>query len=212
MGRLSKIKWCLLGCLIIILISVAASVFMPDRLTGAVRWVAQKGLAGELRGLVSEGETGPDDLVEMIVERVVVSQIDYKPVVVLKQKDEELYLPIWIGLAEANAIVVILEEVRVPRPLTPDLLCYMVDKMGASIDYVVIKDIKDKTFYASIILQADWRCQKIDARPSDAIAIALRVQSPIYVTRDVLGKAGVPLYDEAEKYTARRLEQPKPIS
>ncbi|MBA7687806.1 hypothetical protein ES703_96279 [subsurface metagenome] len=201
MGRLSKTKWCLLGCLIIILAFAAASIFIPHGLTGAVGWVAQKDFAGELRGLVSKGETGPDGLVEMIVEGVVVSEIDYQPVVVLRQKDEELYLPIWIGLAEANAIVVTLEEVKLPRPLTPDLLCYIVDKMGASIDYIVIKDIKDNTFYANIILRDDWRQQEIDARPSDAIAIALRVQSPIYVTRAVLDKAGVSLYEKSEKYT-----------
>jgi len=97
--------------------------------------------------------------------------------------------------------VVTLEEVKLPRPLTPDLLCYIVDKMGASIDYIVIKDIKDNTFYANIILRDDWRQQEIDARPSDAIAIALRVQSPIYVTRAVLDKAGVSLYEKSEKYT-----------
>ena len=201
MGSLSRTKWCLLGCLIIILITVAASIFIPRGLTGAVGWVAQKDFAGALRGLVSKGKTGQDGLVEMVVEDVVVSQIDYQPVVILKQKDEELYLPIWIGLAEANAIAVTLEEFEMPRPLTPDLLCDIVDKMGARIDYIVIKDIKDDTFYANIILRADWRQQEMDARPSDAIAIALRVQSPIYVTRAVLDRAGVSLYEKSGEYT-----------
>ena len=202
MERLSKAKWCLLGCLIIVLVFLAASVFVPNRLTEAARWMASKDFAGELRELVRKGETQPDRLVEMTVESIVVSQISYQPVVILKQKDGELYVPIWIGLTEATAISVSLEEVEMPRPLTPDLLCRIIDIMGASIDYVVIQDIKDHTFYANIILQADWRQLEIDARPSDAIAIALRVKSPIYVTKAVLEKAGVPLYHEAEKYTA----------
>ena len=201
MGRLSKAKWCLLGCLIIILVFVAASIFIPHGLTGAVGCVAQKGFAGDLRGLVKENEARPDGLVEMTVQGVVVSEIDYQPVVVLKQKGEELYLPIWIGLVEANAIGVVLEEIEMPRPLTPDLICHIIDRTGASIDYIIIKDIKDNTFYANIILRDGWRQQEIDARPSDAIAIALRVQSPIYVTRAVLDKAGVALYEESEKYS-----------
>ena len=207
MGRLSKIKWCLIGCLIIVLVFVATSVFVPYRLTEAATWVANKDFAGELRELVRGGETQPDGLVEMTVEGIVVSQIDFQPVAVLKQKDEELYLPIWIGFAEANAISVSLEEVKVPRPLTPDLLCDIIDRMGARVDYIVIRDIKDHIFYANIILQASWRQQEIDARPSDAIAIALRVKSPIYATKAVLEEAGVPLYHEAEKYTLMPLEQ-----
>ena len=210
MERLGKVKWCLLGCLIIMLVFMAASVFIPDRLTEAVRWMAQKDSANELRELVKKDETRLDSLVEMIVDSIGISEINHQPVVVLKQKEEEIYLPIWIGFAEATAISVALEEVKVPRPLTPDLLCYVIDRTGASIDYVVIEDIKDNTYYANIILQVSWRQQEIDARPSDAIAIALRVKSPIYVTKAVLEKAGVPLYHEAEKYTAMCLEQYKP--
>ena len=209
MGRLSKAKWCLLGCLIIVLVFVAASVFIPNGLTNAAGWVASKDFAGELRELVTKGKTQPDGLIEMTVESILVSEISYQPVVILKQKDKELYLPIWIGLTEANAISVALDKVEMPRPLTPDLLCHIIDKMGASIDYVVIRDIKDNTFYANIVLQANWRQLEIDARPSDAIAIALRIKSPIYVTEAVLENASVPLYHEAEKYTARHLEQHK---
>ena len=143
MERMSKAKWCLLGCLIIVLVFVATSVFVPDRLTEAARWVANRDVAGELRELIRKGETQPNELVEMTVEAVGISQISYQPVVILKQKDGELYLPIRIGLTEANAISVSLEGVELPRPLTPDLLCHIIDRMGARVDYIVIKDIKD---------------------------------------------------------------------
>ncbi len=202
MGRLSRAKWCLSGCLIIVIMFVAASVLVPSGLTNVVGWVANKDFTGELRGPVGKGKTQPDGLVEMTVESILISKINHQPVVILKQKDGELYLPIWIGLTEANAISVSLEGVKMPRPLTPDLLCHIIDRMGASIDYIVIEDIKDHTFYANIILQASWRQLEIDARPSDAIAVALRVKSPIYVTRMVLEEAGVPFYHEAEEYTA----------
>jgi bifunctional DNase/RNase len=205
MERLSRIKGYSIGCLIIILAFVALSVLIPDRLNETVTWVAQKDFAGEIREVVRQGETRPDGLVEMTVDRIVVSEVSYQPVIILKQQDGELYLPIWIGLTEANAIAVSLEEIKVPRPLTPDLLCYIIDRMGASVDYIVINDIKDNTFYANIVLQANWRQLEIDARPSDAIAMALRVKSPIYATEAVLEKAGLPLYEEPEKYTASDL-------
>ena len=205
MERLSRIKGYLIGCLIIILVFVALSVLIPDRLNETVTWVAQKDFAGEIREVVRQGETRPDGLVEMTVDRIVVSEVSYQPVIILKQQDGELYLPIWIGLTEANAIAVSLEEIQVPRPLTPDLLCYIIDRMGASVDYIVINDIKDNTFYANIVLQANWRQLEIDARPSDAIAMALRAKSPIYVTEVVLEKAGLPLYEEPEKPNARDL-------
>ena len=123
MGRLSKMKWCLLGCLIMLLLLVAGSVFVPYSLTNAVKQVAENGFAYKLRVLSEQESAKKDTLVEMVVESVGVSKIAYQPVVILKQKGSELYLPIWIGPAEANAIAVMLDGVEVPRPLTPDLLC-----------------------------------------------------------------------------------------
>jgi len=202
MGRLSKAKWCLLGCLIVVVVLVAMSVFVPDRLTNSVESVANNDLAGKLRALVKQEEIQEDRLVEMIVESIGVSKINYQPVVILKQKGGEFYLPIWIGLVEANAISVIIEGVEVPRPLTPDLLCAVIDRMGAGVDYIVISDLQNHTFYANVTLHANWRKMEIDARPSDAIAIALRVRAPIYVEKSVLEKAGVPLDHEVDKYTA----------
>ncbi len=201
MGRLSKVKWCLLGCLIVVLGLVAGSVFAPDRLGSAVRWIAGSDVACRLRALPEQEADQEYTLIEMVVETIGVREIDYQPVVILKEKYGELYLPIWIGLAEANAISVILEGVEVPRPLTPDLLCSIIDRMGASVDYIVINDLQNHTFYASIALDANGVQMEIDARPSDAIAIALRVRAPIYVEKAVLDKAGIQPGYETDEYT-----------
>jgi len=212
MGRLVKAKWCLLGCVIVVLVLVAGSVYVPGRLTDMVKSVANNDLACKLR-VPSEQEADREDrLIEMAVETVGVSKIDYQPVVILKEKGGELYLPIWIGPLEANAIAVILEGVEVPRPLTADLLCSTINKIGASVDYVVINDLKDNVFYASVILNANWTQTETDARPSDAIAIALRVRAPICVTKAVLDKAGIPGRQMAEKYTLICFGNDKPGS
>jgi len=207
MGRLSKAKWCLLGCLIVVLVLIAGSVFIPGRLTGAVNWVANNDFAGKLRGLPEREVAQEDTLIEMVVERVGVMEIDYQPVIILKEKGGELYLPIWIGPLEANAISVVLEGIEMPRPLTPDLLCSILDRMGVSVDYIVINDLKNNTFYANISANANWVQMEIDARPSDAIAIALRVRAPIYVEKSVLDKAGIQPEQETDKYTIMRVEK-----
>ena len=203
MGRLSKAKWCLLGCLIILLLIVVGSVFVPAQLTDAIEWVANSHSAGELRALTTQGEIQEEGLVEMVVESVGIGRVDYQPLVLLREKDGETYLPIWIGPAEATAIVVVLEEVEVPRPLTPDLLRSIVQRMGASVTYIIVNDLRDETFYANLVLQADWKQLKIDARPSDAIAVALRVEAPIYVTEAVLEKAGIPREQKTGEQSVR---------
>jgi len=210
MGRLNKAKWCLFGCLIIVLVLVAGSIFVPNRLTNAVKWVANSDFANQLRALAEQEEAQEDGLIEMVVETIGISKIDYQPVVILKEKDGNLYLPIWIGLPEANAISVILEKAEVPRPLTPDLLCSILDRLGASVDYIVINDLQNDTFYADIAVHANWMQMEIDARPSDAIAIALRVGAPIYVTKAVLEKAGILPDHETDKYTTLHVKKNKP--
>ena len=200
MGRLSKAKWCLLGCLIVALVLVVGSVFVPGSLTRTVEWVGSNDLACQLRALSKQEADQEHRLIEMVVETIGVSNIDYQPVVILKEKGRELYLPIWIGLAEAKSISVILEGMEVPRPLTPDLLCSIIDRMGASVDYIVINDLRNDTFYANVSLNANWSQMEIDARPSDAIAVALRVGAPIFVEKAVLAKAGIHPGQETGKY------------
>jgi hypothetical protein len=128
--------------------------------------------------------------------------MNYQRVVILKEKDSDRYLPIWIGPAEADAIAVRLQEVAVARPLTHDLLRSVIDSLGASVDYVIVNDLSNDTFFARIMLQIDGRVMEIDSRPSDAIALAVRVQVPIFADESVLEKAGVKLDQEGQTLEA----------
>ena len=137
-------------------------------------------------------------MVELTIESIRVSLMNYQRVVILKEKESDRYLPIWIGPAEADAIAVRLQEVAVARPLTHDLLRSIIDSLGASVDYVIVNDLSNDTFFARIMLQIDGRVMEIDSRPSDAIALAVRVQVPIYADESVLEKAGVKLDQEGQ--------------
>jgi len=141
-------------------------------------------------------------VIEMTIESIRVSLMNYQRVVILKEKESDRYLPIWIGPAEADAIAVRLQEVSVARPLTHDLLRSVIDSLGASIDYVIVNDLSNDTFFARIMLQIDGRVMEIDSRPSDAIALAVRVQVPIFADESVLEKAGVKLDQEGQTLEA----------
>ena len=141
-------------------------------------------------------------MVELTIESIRVSLMNYQRVVILKEKESDRYLPIWIGPAEADAIAVRLQEVAVARPLTHDLLRSIIDSLGASVDYVIVNDLSNDTFFARIMLQVDGRVMEIDSRPSDAIALAVRVQVPIYADESVLEKAGVKLDQEGQTLEA----------
>jgi len=137
-------------------------------------------------------------VIEMTIEGIRVSLMNYQRVVILKEKDADRYLPIWIGPAEADAIAVRLQEVAVARPLTHDLLRSVLDALGAQVSCIVVNDLSNDTFYARIMLEVDGRALEIDSRPSDAIALAVRAQVPIYAEEAVLDKAGVFLDKEGE--------------
>jgi bifunctional DNase/RNase len=137
-------------------------------------------------------------VIEMTIEGIRVSLMNYQRVVILKEKDADRYLPIWIGPAEADAIAVRLQEVAVARPLTHDLLRSVLDALGAQVSCIVVNDLSNDTFYARIMLEVDGRALEIDSRPSDAIALAVRAQVPIYAEEAVLEKAGVFLDKEEE--------------
>ncbi|SRR5579875_2904238 len=136
-------------------------------------------------------------LVEMVVESVRVNLQTYQRVVVLKEKGSERYLPIWIGNSEADAIVIQLQSVPVPRPQTHDLLKTVISELGAKVTRVVVNDLADDVFYARVNIDIDGRHVEIDSRPSDAIALAVRIQAPIYAEDSVLEKAGVALDSES---------------
>ncbi len=145
-------------------------------------------------------ETGGDlDMIEMAIDSIRVSLMNYQRVVILKEKMAERYLPIWIGPAEAEAIAVRLQGVNTPRPLTHDLLRSVIDSLGASIDSIIVSDLKSDTFYAKIVLNVDDKQMEIDSRPSDALALAVRAEVPIYADESVLDKAGILLDEETGK-------------
>lgn len=204
MGRIYKFKWCLFGFLIAVLVIISvlvlSSVFIPEGLDGAFNWLANNSLAYKMRGIVQHEKLVNNTMVEMEVDCIGISKTDHQPVVFLKQKGAEIYVPVWIGPLEASALAVTLEEIKVPRPLTADLLCTVIEKMGAEVNYVIVNDLKEHTFYANIILSANRGKMEIDARPSDAIAVALRVKVPIYMAKTVLDKVGVPLDLTKDRY------------
>lgn len=137
-------------------------------------------------------------MVEMTIESIRVSLMNYQRVVILREKDSDRYLPIWIGPAEADAIAVRLQDVQVARPLTHDLLGNAIQQLGATVAYVLVNDLSNDTFFARIMLQVDGRSVEIDSRPSDAIALAVRAQVPIFADESVLDKAGVKLDEEGQ--------------
>ena len=128
-------------------------------------------------------------MIEMSVDSIRMSLMNYQRVVILKEKEAERYLPIWIGPAEADSIAVKLQDVSVPRPLTHDLLRSVIDALGAAVVSIIVCDLRNDTFYAKIILSLDGEKVEVDSRPSDAIALALRTESPIFVSEEVIRKA-----------------------
>jgi bifunctional DNase/RNase len=144
----------------------------------------------------------------MTVEGIRVSLMNYQRVVILKEKEADRYLPIWIGPAEADAITVRLQEVAVARPLTHDLLRDVLDKLGAQVESVLVNDLADDTFYARIYLTVNGERIEIDSRPSDAIALAVRVQVPIYAEETVLERAGVQLDQEGQPIDRTLQQEP----
>jgi bifunctional DNase/RNase len=114
-------------------------------------------------------------MVEMVIDSIRVSLMNYQRVVILKERDSDRYLPIWIGSPEADAIAVKLQDVAVPRPLTHDLLGSVIAELGAVVDHVIVSDLSDDTFFAKLVLNVkDGPQREVDCRPSDAIALAVR--------------------------------------
>ncbi len=138
-------------------------------------------------------------MLEMTIDSIRVSPMNYQRVVILKEKDADRYLPIWIGPAEADAIAVKLQDLSVPRPLTHDLLRAVISALGGSVLHILVSDLQNDTFYAKIHIQANGSTEEIDCRPSDAVALAVRVQVPIYVEESVLDRAGILLDKETGK-------------
>lgn len=155
------------------------------------------------------------DLVPMSIKGLMLDPVSNSPIVVLKDDDEKFFLPIWVGIFEANAIALQLENITTPRPMTHDLLRNMISELDARVTRIVINDLKDSTFFAQIRLLINRggadRMLEIDARPSDAIALALRTEAPIYVAQSVLEQAQTIAPDEdSEEKTKRWFENLSP--
>jgi len=136
-------------------------------------------------------------MMELVIDSIRVSLLNHQRVVILKQKEIERYLPIWIGPPEADAIAVRLQEVSVPRPLTHDLLHNSIKDLGGVIDHIVVSSMENDTYYATIVVQRDDKTVEIDARPSDALALAVRAGVQIFAAPEVMDKCGVRLDKES---------------
>ena len=140
------------------------------------------------------------DMVEMVIDSIRVSLVSQQRIVILRELDAKRYLPIWIGIYEAEAIAIALQEVEVARPLTHDLLKNIFSTLKANIIRVEIVALRDDTFFGNLVVEANDLSFDIDARPSDALALAVRSHVPILVERSVLDSAGiVPEEDLREK-------------
>src|SRR6266704_352280 len=126
---------------------------------------------------------------EMKIKGLMIDPITNMPIIILRDPASSAVLPIWVGIFEANAIALQIEKIVTPRPMTHDLLKSMIGGLQATVEKVVITDLKENTFYALIFLNHEGKILPIDSRPSDAIALALRTGSPIFVASDVIEKA-----------------------
>ena len=127
--------------------------------------------------------------IEMSIKGLMVDPISNMPIVILRDKDGSKTLPIWVGMFEANAIALQIENISTPRPMTHDLLRNVIHDLKASVQKIVVCDLQDSTFYALIYLMLNGEVVAIDARPSDAIALALRTRAPIFVEEAVIDNA-----------------------
>jgi hypothetical protein len=144
--------------------------------------------------------------IEMAIKGLMVDPITNMPIVILRDTDGQRVLPIWVGIFEANAIALQIENITTPRPMTHDLLRNVIHDLGASVQKIVICDLQENTFYALVYLTLHGEIVAIDARPSDAIALALRTRAPIFVEESVVDNAKTADFT-SDKADAERLHK-----
>ena len=137
-------------------------------------------------------------MVELSLVGVRVELPSNQPIVLLKEADGERYLPIWIGAVEATAIAFALQGIQTPRPMTHDLMRDLLNDAGVSVERIVINELVDQTFFALIRMTSGGETKEVSSRPSDAIALAVRINAPIFAAEEVLEQAGIELKDDEE--------------
>ncbi len=154
-----------------------------------------------------------DQPLEVEIKGLMLDPSSNTPIVILREPESERFLPIWIGLFEAQAIALEIEGVESPRPMTHDLLRSSVLQLGGQVTRIIITALRDNTFYAEIHLARNGDAVVLDSRPSDAIALALRTQAPVFVMPEVLDQAKAAKLDESQSEEERLrewLEQARP--
>jgi uncharacterized protein len=137
-------------------------------------------------------------MIELALVGVRVELPSNQPIVLLKETQGERYLPIWIGAVEATAIAFALQGVETPRPMTHDLLRDILQESDIEVERIVINELVEQTFFAMIRMTSDGSSKEVSSRPSDAIALAVRINAPIFADEDVLEQAGIELRDDEE--------------
>jgi bifunctional DNase/RNase len=145
-------------------------------------------------------------MIKMEIKGLLMDPVSNMPVVILRDRDDGLFLPIWVGIFEANAIALEMEKIATPRPMTHDLLKNVLVELGYRVERIVITELKDNTFYARIHLSREGASFNVDSRPSDAIALALRSRAEIYVEEEVLEKSRT-LRSEGDQPDPERLKK-----
>lgn len=147
-------------------------------------------------------------MIEMRVMGIALDTRTGSPIVVLHDKDNRKALPIWIGSAEASAIIRKIENLNVSRPMTHDLIINMIEKLGYTLDRIEINDVEKETYYATMFISdKDGKITEIDSRPSDAIAVAIRVDAPIFVTANVISNGSVSTDSAKDEEEAQEFKQ-----
>ena len=137
-------------------------------------------------------------MVELSLVGVRVELPSNQPIVLLKEADGDRYLPIWIGAVEATAIAFALQGIQTPRPMTHDLMRDLLNDAGVAVERIVINELVDQTFFALIRMASNGETKEVSSRPSDAIALAVRINAPIFAAEEVLEQAGIELKDDEE--------------
>lgn len=150
------------------------------------------------------------EMIEVVIDSIRVSLVSQQRIVILREREVDRYLPIWIGMYEAESITIALQDVAVSRPLTHDLIKNIFQKLEARVIRIEVVSLKEDTFFGNIIVESEGRTLRIDSRPSDALAIAVRMHVPILVARSVMDSAGITPEEDLGEEESEEEQKPQP--